>query len=62
MATETELLPPNVVQPPKADPSATDWAEDLKSTWPVALDLAGSNLPCRLEGEIKSLVRFISIQ
>ncbi|KAK7548078.1 carotenoid oxygenase [Phyllosticta citricarpa] len=28
----------------------------LTSKWPVALDLTGSNLPCRLEGEIGDLV------
>ncbi|KAF5566714.1 Apocarotenoid-15 15 oxygenase [Fusarium phyllophilum] len=28
----------------------------LKSKWPEALDLAGSNSPCRLEGEIGDLV------
>ncbi|KAH6663313.1 lignostilbene dioxygenase [Plectosphaerella plurivora] len=28
----------------------------MKSKWPEALDLAGSNLPCRLEGEIADLV------
>ncbi|PYI07562.1 carotenoid oxygenase [Aspergillus sclerotiicarbonarius CBS 121057] len=38
------------------------WGPDghygLRSKWPVALDLAGSNLPCRLEGEVGSLVVF----
>lgn len=28
----------------------------LTSKWPVALDLAGSNKPCRLEGEVADLV------
>lgn len=28
----------------------------LKSKWPEALDLQGSNLPCRLEGEVADLV------
>ncbi|KAL4723470.1 transcriptional regulatory protein rco1 [Fusarium chlamydosporum] len=28
----------------------------LKSKWPVAKDLAGSNSPCRIEGEISELV------
>lgn len=28
----------------------------LKSSWPVAMDLAGSNYPCRLEGEVADLV------
>ncbi|KAK2616782.1 transcriptional regulatory protein rco1 [Conoideocrella luteorostrata] len=30
--------------------------EGLTSTWPVAFDLAGSSLPCRIEGEIGDLV------
>lgn len=30
----------------------------MKSKWPVALDLAGSALPCRLEGEVKDLIVF----
>ncbi|KAJ5196154.1 hypothetical protein N7449_006633 [Penicillium cf. viridicatum] len=33
----------------------------LVSHWPVALDLAGSSLPCRLEGEIEDLVVFGTI-
>lgn len=57
MAIE-EQLPPNVVAPSKADPIEVDgWTHGLKSKWPIALDLAGSNLPCRLEGEVGSLVR-----
>ncbi|KAM5343269.1 hypothetical protein ACJ41O_014235 [Fusarium nematophilum] len=30
--------------------------QDLKAKWPLALDLAGSNLPCRIEGEVGDLV------
>ncbi|ESZ92756.1 isoeugenol monooxygenase [Sclerotinia borealis F-4128] len=30
--------------------------QPLTSKWPTASDLAGSNLPCRLEGEVASLV------
>jgi carotenoid cleavage dioxygenase-like enzyme len=30
--------------------------QNLTSKWPVALDLAGSSTPCRLEGEIADLV------
>lgn len=33
----------------------------LTSKWPVALDLAGSNNPCRLEGEVADLVVLGSI-
>ena len=33
-----------------------DWSHGLKSKWPIALDLAGSSLPCRLEGEVADLV------
>lgn len=29
---------------------------ELKSNWPKAVDLYGSNLPCRLEGEVGDLV------
>lgn len=63
MATETKILPPNVVPAPKAAPvengnakRTNDSTHGLKSKWPVALDLYGSNLPCRLEGEIEDLV------
>jgi hypothetical protein len=59
--TTTELLPPNVPAPPKIAPKddlsgSDNWSHGLKSQWPVALDLAGSNLPCRLEGEVENLV------
>lgn len=61
MATTTEILPPNAPAPPKISPEdntsgADHWAHGLKSKWPVALDLAGSSLPCRLEGEVEDLV------
>lgn len=35
-------------------PSKND--SELKSKWPDAFDLRGSNLPCRLEGEVADLV------
>lgn len=35
---------------------AHDGLYGLFSKWPIVLDLAGSNLPCRLEGEIADLV------
>jgi len=35
---------------------AHDWTYGLSTIWPVAKDLAGSNLPCRLEGEVQDLV------
>ena len=62
MTTTTELLPPNAPAPPKVAPTTEKsgedgWSHGLKSKWPVALDLAGSNLPCRLEGEVENLVR-----
>jgi carotenoid cleavage dioxygenase-like enzyme len=47
------LLAPDVPPPSKA---AQDGLYGLVSKWPVAVDLAGSNLPCRLEGEIGDLV------
>lgn len=59
MTSQTELLPPNVPAPIKVQPtdSVSDtWTHGLKSKWPTALDLAGSNLPCRLEGEVADLV------
>ena len=37
-------------------PWGPDGSYGLTSKWPVSLDLAGSNLPCRLEGEIADLV------
>ncbi|KAM6506655.1 hypothetical protein FSOLCH5_013630 [Fusarium solani] len=36
--------------------TATFQYERLKAKWPMALDLAGSNLPCRIEGEVGDLV------
>ena len=30
--------------------------KELKSKWPVTVDLYGSNLPCRLEGEVADLI------
>jgi carotenoid cleavage dioxygenase len=58
---EADTLPPNVVPPAKAAPlqeggEPDNWTHGLKSKWPVALDLAGGNLPCRLEGEVQDLV------
>jgi carotenoid cleavage dioxygenase-like enzyme len=41
------------VPPPTAVPSD---GSTLKSKWPVARDLAGSDKPCRLEGEVSDLV------
>ncbi|KAF7859509.1 uncharacterized protein EAF02_010957 [Botrytis sinoallii] len=35
--------------------------QNLTSRWPTAIDLAGSNLPCRLEGEVANLVVLGSI-
>ncbi|KAH8594523.1 lignostilbene-alpha,beta-dioxygenase-like protein [Bisporella sp. PMI_857] len=51
------LLAPDTPVPPAVPGSATqDYLHGLKPTWPVAADLLGSNLPCRLEGEIADLV------
>ncbi|KAF2160872.1 hypothetical protein M409DRAFT_70177 [Zasmidium cellare ATCC 36951] len=50
MATQTESVHPIV------KPAPHDWTHSLKSKWPITLDLYGSNLPCRLEGEIEDLV------
>src|SRR5436305_508931 len=41
------------VPPPTAVPSD---GSNLKSKWPIARDLAGSDKPCRLEGEVSDLV------
>lgn len=41
---------------PAAGSVQTDYYYGLTSRWPQALDLAGSDLPCRLEGEIGDLV------
>ncbi len=58
----TELLAPSVVPPSKVTPPTISNGETkdsdgnlhgLKSHWPVALDLAGGALPCRLEGEVE---------
>ncbi|KAF7188734.1 Lignostilbene-alpha,beta-dioxygenase isozyme I, partial [Pseudocercospora fuligena] len=42
-------------------PTNGDVKTELKSKWPVALDLYGSNLPCRLEGEVADLVVYGTI-
>ncbi|KAH8652732.1 carotenoid oxygenase [Tricladium varicosporioides] len=55
-ATET---PPTVDVPPSTSvplDHGSGTLYGLKSSWPIALDLAGSSLPCRLEGEISDLV------
>jgi hypothetical protein len=60
MATQTELLPPNAPPPSRVEAVAAtgdDWTYGLKSKWPIASDLAGGILPCRLEGEVADLVR-----
>ena len=54
------LLAPDVPSPSKAraitgTPGA-DSLHGLSSKWPIANDIAGSSLPCRLEGEIGDLV------
>ena len=55
------LLTPDVPPPSKVEATKSDGHQNLAhngltSKWPMALDLAGSNLPCRLEGEIGELV------
>ena len=61
MAVE-ELLPPNVVPPPKAAAvskgnSGDGWTYGLRSIWPVTQGLTDASfLPCRFEGEVESLV------
>ncbi|KAB8074952.1 carotenoid oxygenase [Aspergillus leporis] len=51
MATSKQTLKDNETKP---------WGDDglygLVSEWPVASDLAGNTLPCRLEGEVADLV------
>lgn len=59
--SSTLPLSSDAVASMEADPLSTgkkqdDWTHGLKSNWPVALDLYGSNLPCRLEGEVEDLV------
>lgn len=41
-----------------SDDKANEQYHSLKSKWPIALDLAGSDQPCRLEGEVADLVVF----
>lgn len=51
-----ELVAPNVPTPPTLP--ATDsqsYLYGLKHSWPASADLTGSNVPCRLEGEIANL-------
>jgi carotenoid cleavage dioxygenase len=53
-----ELLAPDVPPPTKAARvnGENTGHYGLTSKWPVAMDLAGSSLPCRLEGEMGDLV------
>ncbi|KJX99002.1 lignostilbene dioxygenase like protein [Zymoseptoria brevis] len=58
---DADTLSPDTVPPSKAAAlqnggEPDDWTHGLKSIWPVALDLAGGSLPCRLEGEVQDLV------
>lgn len=60
-ADSKELLAPDVPPPSEVPASSTqngsnDSLHGLTSKWPTALDLAGSNLPCRVEGEIADLI------
>lgn len=64
--SQNELLPPDVPPPAQVQAVAESSSRNasshgLKSNWPMALDLTGSNLPCRLEGEVKDLVVLGSI-
>lgn len=53
-------MPSNATPKGKTDDETTN-IYGLTSKWPVALDLAGSSTPCRLEGEIGDLVVFGNI-
>lgn len=55
------MAPSRVDEPENGDgagaaPAAAKSSSELKSKWPDAFDLRGSNLPCRLEGEVADLV------
>lgn len=53
----SNVPPPSKVEAPAQEQSnLNDGHYGLVSNWPIALDLAGSDLPCRLEGEISDLV------
>lgn len=58
-ASNGELCAPDVPHPSTVVATETEDANDglhgLTSKWPFAMDLAGSNAPCRLEGEIGDL-------
>ncbi|KAI8183777.1 Lignostilbene-alpha,beta-dioxygenase isozyme I [Colletotrichum sp. SAR 10_75] len=49
------MAPSRIDDSPESHPSS-ETAYGLTASWPIAYDLAGSNLPCRLEGEIGDLV------
>ncbi|KAJ5040269.1 uncharacterized protein L3040_005929 [Drepanopeziza brunnea f. sp. 'multigermtubi'] len=53
-ATEDSSPPPKV-------PAAQAYLYGLQPSWPVAKDLAGSDLPCRVEGELSDLVVYGSV-
>lgn len=65
--TILSLHTPDVPPPSKPTPATTSHPQDsrnprnLTSKWPTAIDLAGSSLPCRLEGEVANLVVLGSI-
>lgn len=53
-------MAPSRIDDPENDANVQSALErqgaQLKSKWPDAFDLRGSNLPCRLEGEVADLV------
>lgn len=57
---DAELYAPDVPHTSKVIATETKNADDelygLTSKWPVAMDLAGSTAPCRLDGEIGDLI------
>ncbi|KAH9205534.1 carotenoid oxygenase [Leptodontidium sp. 2 PMI_412] len=53
-ASEKRFAPDDFPLP--AVPAPQPYLYGLKSSWPIAQDLTGSNAPCRLEGEIADLI------
>ncbi|TGO56546.1 hypothetical protein BCON_0076g00240 [Botryotinia convoluta] len=66
LSLDTPDVPPSKLAPPTTSHTPTTQdsrnPQNLTSRWPTAIDLAGSNLPCRLEGEVANLVVLGSIR
>lgn len=54
--TFTAELPAHTMKEPDPEKQNENNDHGLKSKWPIALDLAGGNTPCRVECEVADLI------